>query len=316
MRFTDDSVVDADVVIYCTGYKITFPFFDEGFISAPDNHIELFRRVFHPDIANIFFIGLLQPLGAIMPLAEAQGAWVGDYLLGDYALPPAAAGAGGHRRGSGEHAQALRGLQAPHDPGRLRRLPPRPREGARAGTRPRTRERLSPTGAVPEFCRHNRFLDRCPICSRTLGDRAPRERAAGGATRARARAPKAASAHPRSTRGESVRIQRQERSADDGYRSELVPGLHASADADRLVEEIAFASGRLLLLGSEPPDLYAEARSLAERDPEQASWICFLIAYLCPLEGADPFAGIREALGTDRQDLQDLGDRARPSQLS
>src|SRR5262249_40904151 len=25
----------------------------------------------------------------IMPLAEAQGAWVGDYLLGDYALPAA-----------------------------------------------------------------------------------------------------------------------------------------------------------------------------------------------------------------------------------
>jgi dimethylaniline monooxygenase (N-oxide forming) len=90
VRFTDDSVVDADVVIYCTGYKISFPFFDEGFISAPDNQIELFRRVFHPDIANIFFIGLLQPLGAIMPLAEAQGAWVGDHLLGYYALPSAA----------------------------------------------------------------------------------------------------------------------------------------------------------------------------------------------------------------------------------
>jgi dimethylaniline monooxygenase (N-oxide forming) len=87
VRFVDGSEVEADVVVYCTGYKITFPFFDEHFICAPDNHIELFRRVFHPDIPNVFFIGLLQPLGAIMPLAEAQGAWVGDYLLGDYALP-------------------------------------------------------------------------------------------------------------------------------------------------------------------------------------------------------------------------------------
>jgi dimethylaniline monooxygenase (N-oxide forming) len=87
VRFVDGSEVEADVVVYCTGYKITFPFFDEELISAPDNHIELFRRVFHPDIPNVFFIGLLQPLGAIMPLAEAQGAWVGDYLLGDYALP-------------------------------------------------------------------------------------------------------------------------------------------------------------------------------------------------------------------------------------
>jgi thioredoxin reductase len=90
VRFVDGSEVDADVVVYCTGYKITFPFFDEDFISAPENRIELFRRVFHPDVPNVFFIGLLQPLGAIMPLAEAQGAWVGDYLLGDYAPPDAA----------------------------------------------------------------------------------------------------------------------------------------------------------------------------------------------------------------------------------
>jgi dimethylaniline monooxygenase (N-oxide forming) len=90
VRFVDGSDVDADVVVYCTGYQIAFPFFDEDFISAPDNHIELFRRVFHPVVPNVFFIGLLQPLGAIMPIAEAQGAWVGDYLTGDYRLPDAA----------------------------------------------------------------------------------------------------------------------------------------------------------------------------------------------------------------------------------
>jgi dimethylaniline monooxygenase (N-oxide forming) len=84
------------VVVYFTGYKITFPFFDEDFISAPDNHIELFRRVFAPDVENLAFIGLLQPgptasggvcPGAIMPLAEAQGQWVADYLKGEYHLP-------------------------------------------------------------------------------------------------------------------------------------------------------------------------------------------------------------------------------------
>ena len=87
VRFVDGTAVEADVVVYCTGYKISFPFFDEDLISAPENRIELFRRVFHPEIPNVFFIGLLQPLGAIMPLSEAQGAWVGDYLTGDYALP-------------------------------------------------------------------------------------------------------------------------------------------------------------------------------------------------------------------------------------
>ncbi len=87
VRFADGSEVHADVVVYCTGYKISFPFFDTDFLAAPDNHIELFRRVFHPEIAGLHFIGLLQPLGAIMPLSEAQGAWVGDYLRGEYALP-------------------------------------------------------------------------------------------------------------------------------------------------------------------------------------------------------------------------------------
>ncbi|HEX4436333.1 MAG TPA: NAD(P)-binding domain-containing protein [Solirubrobacteraceae bacterium] len=87
VRFEDGSVEQADAIVYCTGYKITFPFFDEQLISAPENHIELYRRVFHPAIPNVMFIGLLQPLGAVMPLAEAQGAWVGDYLMGDYALP-------------------------------------------------------------------------------------------------------------------------------------------------------------------------------------------------------------------------------------
>jgi dimethylaniline monooxygenase (N-oxide forming) len=91
VRFLDGSVADADIVVYCTGYKITFPFFDPALLAAPDNRIELFRRVFHPSIPNLFFIGLLQPLGPIMPLAEAQATWVGDYLLGRYRLPSPAA---------------------------------------------------------------------------------------------------------------------------------------------------------------------------------------------------------------------------------
>ena len=85
--FDDGTRVHADIVVYCTGYKITFPFFDDGFIAAPDNHIELFRRVFHPAVDDVFFIGLLQPLGAIMPLAEEQGRWVADHLRGAYLLP-------------------------------------------------------------------------------------------------------------------------------------------------------------------------------------------------------------------------------------
>ncbi len=236
VRFADGSEVEADVVVYCTGYKITFPFFDEDFISAPDNHIELFRRVFHPDIPNVFFIGLLQPLGAIMPLAEAQGRWVGDYLLGDYALPSASRDAGGHRGRPGGDARALRGLQAPHDPGRLRRLPARSGGRAPRGRRTSARKRVYPTGVMPTFCRHNRFIERCPICSKTLPGRSP-STASSPRAKASARSRSSASGRPArgAYRGEGVRIHREGRAEDDGYRSELVPGLRASADALRLV---------------------------------------------------------------------------------
>src|SRR5215207_2285159 len=90
VRFVDGTEVEADVVIYCTGYKVTFPFFDPGLISAPGNDLPLFRRTFHPDIPSVFFLGLLQPLGAIMPIAEVQSAWLCDHLAGRYRLPPAA----------------------------------------------------------------------------------------------------------------------------------------------------------------------------------------------------------------------------------
>jgi hypothetical protein len=88
--FADGTRVHADVVVYCTGYKISFPFFDEDFIAAPDNHIELFRRVFVPGIANLAFVALLQPVGAMMPIAEAQGKWIADHITGAYTLPSVA----------------------------------------------------------------------------------------------------------------------------------------------------------------------------------------------------------------------------------
>ncbi len=86
--FEDGSEEQVDVIIYCTGYKVTFPFFDEDLISAPDNDLSLFRRTFHPEIEGVYFLGLAQPLGALMPIAEKQGFWVAELLRGAYRLPP------------------------------------------------------------------------------------------------------------------------------------------------------------------------------------------------------------------------------------
>ncbi|MEB3020863.1 flavin-containing monooxygenase [[Mycobacterium] crassicus] len=87
VRFVDGSVEQVDMIVCATGYNITFPFFDESYFCAPDNQIALYHRVVHPDRPGLFFIGLCQPLGAIQPLAELQGKWVGALLSGTCALP-------------------------------------------------------------------------------------------------------------------------------------------------------------------------------------------------------------------------------------
>ena len=87
VRFADGSEEEIDLVVYCTGYKITFPFFDPDFISAKDNRLPLYKRVVSVEHPGLFFIGFIQPLGAIMPLAEAQAEWVADLLSGRGQLP-------------------------------------------------------------------------------------------------------------------------------------------------------------------------------------------------------------------------------------
>lgn len=85
--FTDGSAGEYDVVVYCTGYKVSFPFLDDHVVAAEDNHVELFHRVVDPEHPGLYFIGLIQPLGAIMPLAEAQAEWVADLVTGVGRLP-------------------------------------------------------------------------------------------------------------------------------------------------------------------------------------------------------------------------------------
>jgi len=89
VRFVDGTEEEIDVVVYCTGYKITFPFLDPKLLSATDNRVPLYRRVVSVNQPGLYFIGFIQPLGAIMPIAEAQSEWIADLLQGNGELPSA-----------------------------------------------------------------------------------------------------------------------------------------------------------------------------------------------------------------------------------
>ncbi len=87
VQFADGSREPIDVLICATGYHIRFPFLDPDVIDPQDNEVGLYKMVVHPGYPGLHFIGLVQPWGAIMPLAELQSQWVADVLAGTAALP-------------------------------------------------------------------------------------------------------------------------------------------------------------------------------------------------------------------------------------
>jgi hypothetical protein len=91
LEFQDGSRERADALVYATGYQVSFPFFDPAFLSAPNNELPLYFRLLHPDHAGLYFVGLAQPLGAIMPIAEAQAKLIADAITGRYVPPSPAA---------------------------------------------------------------------------------------------------------------------------------------------------------------------------------------------------------------------------------
>lgn len=88
VRFDDDSVEDVDAIIYATGYRISFPFFDDpALLPDAQNRFPLFKRMVIPGIDDLFFMGLAQPLPTLVNFAEQQSKLAGAFLAGRYALP-------------------------------------------------------------------------------------------------------------------------------------------------------------------------------------------------------------------------------------
>src|SRR3954447_1384160 len=87
VRFADGSVEQIDVIVYATGYNISFPFFEPAFLSAPENELPLYKRMFKPGIGDLVFVGLGQAIPTIFPFAELQAKVMGRYFAGEYALP-------------------------------------------------------------------------------------------------------------------------------------------------------------------------------------------------------------------------------------
>ncbi|MEW2519205.1 flavin-containing monooxygenase [Actinacidiphila alni] len=88
VRFADGKgEVEADAIIHCTGYKISYPFLDDTLVGDGIDAPPLYHQVVPPETEGLYFIGLLHSMMSLMPLAEHQAEWVGDLLTETVALP-------------------------------------------------------------------------------------------------------------------------------------------------------------------------------------------------------------------------------------
>jgi thioredoxin reductase len=87
VRFVDGTSEEIDAVVWCTGYRVTTPFLDESIVGPDPKELRLYMRVFHPDVPDLFFIGLMQSTGSAFPIVERQSELLAEYLTGRWAPP-------------------------------------------------------------------------------------------------------------------------------------------------------------------------------------------------------------------------------------
>ncbi|XP_051952004.1 si:dkey-239i20.2 [Xyrauchen texanus] len=80
---------DIDLVVFATGYTFSFPFLSSHVIPVSKNKVSLYKYIYPPQLerSTLAVIGLIQPLGAIMPISEMQARWATRVFKGLCKLP-------------------------------------------------------------------------------------------------------------------------------------------------------------------------------------------------------------------------------------
>lgn len=81
VHFVDGTSEDFDVIIYATGFKISFPFMDTKHLHWRDDRPDLYLNIFHPERDDLFCVGLIQPDSGQWGIVDDQARLVTKYLL-------------------------------------------------------------------------------------------------------------------------------------------------------------------------------------------------------------------------------------------
>eukprot|EP00736_Rhodelphis_marinus_P011948 Rmarinus@m.12916 len=100
VAFSDGSKCEADVLVYCTGYRTVLPFLKGVKVILENGELDLYKMIIPPGFDTLGMIGLIEPLGATAPVVEMQARWFVRSLKKFFPLPSKVAMA--------EHAAAAR----------------------------------------------------------------------------------------------------------------------------------------------------------------------------------------------------------------
>ena len=89
VAFTDGTEEQVDAIVWCTGYRVSMPFLDEALTGPDPKELPLYKRIFHLDCPDLFFVGLMQSTGSAFPIVERQAQILAEHLAGDWRLPSA-----------------------------------------------------------------------------------------------------------------------------------------------------------------------------------------------------------------------------------
>lgn len=91
VEFVDGSVENIDLIIYATGFNISFPFIDRKHMNWNGFGPTLYLHAFHPEYDNLFVVGLLQPDSGIFHLMDRQAELIASFIDAQNRRPQKAA---------------------------------------------------------------------------------------------------------------------------------------------------------------------------------------------------------------------------------
>jgi len=92
VRFVDGSTEEVDLIVYATGFRVSFPFMDQAQILNEDGISKLFIQTFDRNRDDLFVVGLFDPAeGGAWQIADYQAQLIASFIVASERDPKRAA---------------------------------------------------------------------------------------------------------------------------------------------------------------------------------------------------------------------------------